>query len=105
MPYASIQLDAGQGIGSNDIMGASSTPEATTLQIEMKYLSNLTGNATYWQKAEHVMEVVDSSHPQDGLVPIYIDPESGKFIGREIRLGSRGDSYYGTYTVVWLSEC
>ena len=105
VPYASIQLDAGQGIGSNDMMSSSSTAEATTLQIEMKYLSNLSGNATYWPKTEHVMEVVDSSHPQDGLVPIYIGPESGKFIGREIRLGSRGDSYYGTYTVVWLSEC
>jgi mannosyl-oligosaccharide alpha-1,2-mannosidase len=95
VPYASIQLDTGQGIRSNDIMGASSTAEAATLQIEMKYLSNLTGNATYWRKAEHVMEVIDNNRAQDGLVPIFIDPESGTFNDREIRMGSRGDSYYG----------
>jgi mannosyl-oligosaccharide alpha-1,2-mannosidase len=100
VPYASIQLDVGQGIRSNDIMGASSTAEATTLQIEMKYLSHLTGNATYWRKAEHVMEVVDNNHAQDGLVPIFIDPESGRFADREIRVGSRGDSYYGMCTVL-----
>jgi mannosyl-oligosaccharide alpha-1,2-mannosidase len=100
VPYASIQLDTGQGIRSNDIMGASSTAEATTLQIEMKYLSHLTGNATYWRKAEHVMEVVDNNRAQDGLVPIFIDPERGRFADREIRVGSRGDSYYGMCIVV-----
>ena len=36
VPYTSIRLDTGQGIRSNDIIGASSTAEATTLQIEMK---------------------------------------------------------------------
>ena len=95
VPYASIQLDTGQGIRSNDIMGASSTAEATTLQIETKYLSSLTGNATYWRKAERIMEVIGNNHAQDGLVPIFLDPESGTFTGREIRIGSRGDSYYG----------
>ena len=94
VPYASIQLDAGQGIKAHDVGGASSTAEATTLQIEMKYLSHLTGNATYWRKAEHVMEVVDNNRAQDGLVPIFIDPESGRFAHPEIRIGSRGDSYY-----------
>jgi mannosyl-oligosaccharide alpha-1,2-mannosidase len=99
VPYASVQLDTGQGIRSNDIMGASSTAEATTLQLEMKYLSYLTGNATYWRKAEHIMEVVDHNRAQDGLVPIFIDPESGRFADREICIGSRGNSYYGTYAV------
>ena len=69
----------------------------TTLQIEMKYLSYLTSNATYWRKAEHVMKVVDSNRAQDGLVPIFIDPKSGKFAHQEIRISSRRDSYDGTY--------
>ena len=104
VPYASIQLDAGQGIKAHDAGGASSTAEATTLQIEMKYLSHLTGNATYWRKAEHVMEVVDNNRAQDGLVPIFIDPESGRFAHPEIRIGSRGDSYYGTYAIAQKLE-
>ena len=96
VPYASVQLDKDLGIRSHDI-GASSTAETTTLQIEMKYLAHLTGNATYWRKAERVMQVVDSNQAQDGLVPIFIDPESGRFAHQEIRIGSRGDSYYGKF--------
>jgi hypothetical protein len=63
----------------------------------MKYLSNVTGNEIYWRKAEKVMEVVDRVNVHDGLVPIFITPRSGQFTTREIRLGSRGDSYYGRF--------
>lgn len=31
---------------------------------------------------------------EDGLLPIYVHPATGTFTSREIRLGSRGDSYY-----------
>jgi mannosyl-oligosaccharide alpha-1,2-mannosidase len=96
IPYASTYLSTGKGIPSHD-GGASSTAETTTLQIEMKYLSNLTGNEIYWRKAENVMRVIDNNHAKDGLVPIFIDPSSGHFTTNEIRLGSRGDSYYGRF--------
>lgn len=75
--------------------GASSTAEAGTLHLEMKYLSHLTGNDTYWRKAERAMKVLSDNHARDGLVPIFVHPESGRFTSQEIRLGSRGDSYYG----------
>lgn len=95
VPFASVDLKSGIGIPSHADMGASSTAEATTLQMEMKYLSNLTGNPAYWRTAEKVMKVVDDQRPAAGLVPIFIDPYSGMFTTSEIRLGSRGDSYYG----------
>ncbi|KAI4606241.1 hypothetical protein J4E80_010218 [Alternaria sp. BMP 0032] len=94
IPYASVHLASRGGLLSHADGGASSTAEATTLQLEMKYLSNVTGNGIYWRKAERVMEVVDSVNLHDGLVPIFITPDSGQFTTREIRLGSRGDSYY-----------
>nr|POF13810.1 mannosyl-oligosaccharide 1,2-alpha-mannosidase [Quercus suber] len=94
IPFASIMLNNGTGIRSHADGGASSTAEATTLQIEMKYLAHLTGKGVYWQKAEQVMKAVDANAARDGLVPIFIDPQSGRFTSREIRLGSRGDSYY-----------
>ncbi|KAF2645607.1 mannosyl-oligosaccharide 1,2-alpha-mannosidase [Massarina eburnea CBS 473.64] len=94
IPYASIHLANRRGLVSHADGGASSTAEATTLQLEMKYLSNVTGNDIYWRKAEKVMEVVDNIGAPDGLVPIFIAPHSGSFTTREIRLGSRGDSYY-----------
>lgn len=97
IPYASVNLGMKVGLLSHADGGASSMAEAGTLQLEMKYLSHLTGDESYWRKAEKVMKVLDHSgaYLQDGLLPIFVHPETGGFTTREIRLGSRGDSYYG----------
>ncbi|KAJ9606412.1 mannosyl-oligosaccharide alpha-1,2-mannosidase [Cladophialophora chaetospira] len=94
IPFASVNLNTSIGVGSHIDGGASSTAEAATLQLEMKYLSKLTGEPIYWQRAEHVIEVIESQKREDGLLPIYIYPSTGEFRGGNIRLGSRGDSYY-----------
>ncbi len=94
IPYASIWLDSGAGIVSHADGGSSSTAEASTTQLEMKYLAHLTGNEKYWRKAENVIKVLDENDAQDGLLPIFVHPDSGVFTSRQIRLGSRGDSYY-----------
>ncbi|KAL3445772.1 seven-hairpin glycosidase [Aspergillus insuetus] len=94
IPYASVNLNTSSGIPSHADGGASSTAEATTVQLEFKYLAKLTGEAEYWRIVEKVMQVVDAQQSPDGLLPIYIYPDTGKFRGENIRLGSRGDSYY-----------
>lgn len=94
VPFASVNLKTEQGIPSHDDGGASSTAEAATLQLEFKYLAKITGEANYWEKAEKVIQVIDDNGAQDGLVPIYIYAHDGKFRTNNIRLGSRGDSYY-----------
>lgn len=94
VPYASVNLAQYKGLPSHADMGASSTAEATTLQLEFKYLAKLTGEKNFWDKVEKVMQVVDDNGAQDGLVPIYIYATTGEFRGSNIRLGSRGDSYY-----------
>ncbi|KAJ5536868.1 Mannosyl-oligosaccharide 1-2-alpha-mannosidase [Penicillium frequentans] len=94
IPFSSINLNTSTGIRSHSDSGAASIAEATTVQLEFKYLAKLTGEAEYWRVVEKVMEVVDGQHPEDGLVPIYIHPDSGEFITKNVRLGSRGDSYY-----------
>ncbi|KAI1079417.1 glycoside hydrolase family 47 protein [Whalleya microplaca] len=94
VPYASVNIGKYEGLPAHDEGGASSTAEATTLQLEFKYLAKLTGEKYFWDKAEKVMEVVDNNGVEDGLVPIYIYATEGTFRGHNIRLGSRGDSYY-----------
>lgn len=94
LPYASVNLKTGKGIKSHADAGASSTAEVSTLQLEFKYLAKLTGEKLYWEKVEHIMKVLDDNHPKDGLVPIYVHPDTGRYQGSLIRLGSRGDSYY-----------
>lgn len=97
IPYASVNLNKSEGIPAHADGGASSTAEATSIQLEFKYLAKLTGEAEYWRVVEKVMEIVDDQDVRDGLVPIYIHPRDGHFQGQNIRLGSRGDSYYGMF--------
>ncbi|RCI15527.1 hypothetical protein L249_3512 [Ophiocordyceps polyrhachis-furcata BCC 54312] len=94
VPYASVNLEKYAGIPSHADNGASSTAEATSVQLEFKYLAKLTGEKSFWDKVEKVMEVVDGNKARDGLVPIFIYATTGEFRGSNIRLGSRGDSYY-----------
>lgn len=94
VPYASVNLNTSSGIPSHADGGASSTAEAATLQLEFKYLAKLTGEPNYWERAEKVIEVIDNNGMEDGLLPIYIYANTGEFRGNNIRLGSRGDSYY-----------
>ena len=95
IPYASVNLKTMKGIPSHADGGASSLAEATTVQLELKYMAKLTGETNYWDKAEKVMKVVDSTGEKDGLKGIFIHPETGLSASKNIRLGSRGDSYYG----------
>ncbi|KAG0043124.1 mannosyl-oligosaccharide alpha-1,2-mannosidase [Gryganskiella cystojenkinii] len=95
IPFASVHLKDGRGVPGHE-GGISTTSEVSTIQLEFKYLSFLTGDDKYWKAAEGVMLKFKSleSSTVDGLVPIFINPYSGQFHGGEIRLGSRGDSYY-----------
>lgn len=95
IPLASVNIGKREGIASHADGGASSMAEAATVQLEMKYLSQLTGNDIHWKKAERVMKVLDDQKMEGGLLPIFVHPSHGLFTTREIRLGSRGDSYYG----------
>ena len=90
LPATSINFHSRTAVPDSSV----STAEATTLQLEFKYLSHLTQNATYWNAAQKVFERVFEQDRQDGLVPIYLAHQSGLFSGNLIRLGSRGDSYY-----------
>jgi endoplasmic reticulum Man9GlcNAc2 1,2-alpha-mannosidase len=48
VPLASVNLHTMQGIPSHADGGASSTAEATSVQLEFKYLAKLTGEDHYW---------------------------------------------------------
>lgn len=90
LPKSSINLGNRTGISAEVI----STAESATMQLEFKYLAHLTGRKEFWEKAEHVMEVIKNADNPTGLVPIYMSESSGQFLMSDLRLGSRGDSYY-----------
>ncbi|KAJ8443413.1 hypothetical protein Cgig2_024190 [Carnegiea gigantea] len=84
--------------------GLSSTSEVSTLQLEFNYLTEVTGDLKYSLEAMKVLEHMKTLPKVEGLVPIYISPHTGEFSGQNIRLGSRGDSYYEYLLKVWLQQ-
>ncbi|XP_030470743.1 mannosyl-oligosaccharide 1,2-alpha-mannosidase MNS3 [Syzygium oleosum] len=102
VPYSDVILRDSSAHPAPD--GLSSTSEASTLQLEFNYLSMVSGDPKYSLEAMKVLEHLKTLPKVEGLVPIYISPQSGQFSGENIRLGSRGDSYYEYLLKVWLHQ-
>lgn len=102
IPSASVNLKTREPVVSHADGGASSTAEVSSLQLEMKYLSRALQDSKYGEAAEKVMARLRQNEPVGGLVPIFVQPTTGKYQGSEIRLGSRGDSYYEYLAKQWL---
>ncbi|KAJ7870729.1 glycoside hydrolase [Mycena olivaceomarginata] len=94
LPYSQVNLAKRVGVADPDNRGLVSTAEASTLQLEFRYLGYLTDNSDYWDKAEHVMKVIRQARLPNGLTPIFMSSDAGKFMTSDIRLGSRADSYF-----------
>ncbi|KAL7423492.1 mannosyl-oligosaccharide alpha-1,2-mannosidase [Cryptotrichosporon argae] len=94
IPYSGINLATRAAVPDRGNNGLASLAEAASVQLELKYLSHLTGDYTYWRAAEKVSSIIRGQAIHDGIAPIFINPENGQFVVSEIRLGSRGDSYY-----------
>ncbi|CAN6446383.1 unnamed protein product [Victoria cruziana] len=102
VPYSDVILQSKTAHPAPD--GLSSTSEVATLQLEFSYLSNISGDPKYNAEAMKVFEHIKNLPKVEGLVPIYISPHTGEFSGENIRLGSRGDSYYEYLIKVWLQQ-
>lgn len=81
----------------------SSTSEVTTIQLEFRDLARCTGDDKFENVVQTVNEKVHDLPKKDGLVPIFINANTGQFrSGSTISLGARGDSYYEYLLKQWL---
>ncbi|XP_072518257.1 endoplasmic reticulum mannosyl-oligosaccharide 1,2-alpha-mannosidase isoform X2 [Salminus brasiliensis] len=82
----------------------STVAEVTSIQLEFRELSRLTQEPQYQKAVDEIMRQVhrlDGKH--DGLVPMFINTNSGKFTHRGVfTLGARADSYYEYLLKQWL---
>ena len=53
LPWPNVDLMSSQGLPEES--GVVSLSEVSTLQLELRYLSQLTGNYKYWEKGEEVL--------------------------------------------------
>ena len=54
LPLPMVNLQKREGVHDKDNHDLLSTAEVSTIQLEFRYLSELTDEDIYWKKAEHV---------------------------------------------------
>lgn len=108
VPYSDVNLRSRQA--QQPAWGSSSsTSEVTTIQMEFGQLSYLTGDRRYedavYKVSQHVSALQGGK--KDGLVPLWIDPITGKFNMKTTvtyTLGARTDSYYEYLFKRWYQD-
>eukprot|EP01126_Amoeba_proteus_P036523 TRINITY_DN3729_c0_g2_i1.p1 TRINITY_DN3729_c0_g2~~TRINITY_DN3729_c0_g2_i1.p1 ORF type:complete len:639 (-),score=128.12 TRINITY_DN3729_c0_g2_i1:147-2063(-) len=75
--------------------------EIASIQLEFSFLSHLTGNKIYAEKALRVYRELYKYMPSDYLPPVRISPYTFRTYG-VISAGSLGDSYYEYLLKYWL---
>eukprot|EP01107_Rhizomastix_libera_P002648 TRINITY_DN1458_c0_g1_i8.p1 TRINITY_DN1458_c0_g1~~TRINITY_DN1458_c0_g1_i8.p1 ORF type:complete len:577 (-),score=173.58 TRINITY_DN1458_c0_g1_i8:1337-3067(-) len=102
MPHISIDLRTKHSFNPSWTSQNSILAEAGTIQLEFSYLSNLTGDPIFREKALAIFDNLESKHPADGLYPIYLNTQTGAFSGNHITLGAMGDSFYEYLIKFWI---
>ncbi|KAI1882501.1 hypothetical protein AGOR_G00251410 [Albula goreensis] len=105
IPYSDVNL--GKGTAHPPRWTSDSTvAEVTSIQLEFRELSRLTQDPQYKEAVDRVMQMVHSMEGKhDGLVPMFINTNSGQFTHRGVfTLGARADSYYEYLLKQWLQE-
>ncbi|KAK8487388.1 hypothetical protein V6N13_093145 [Hibiscus sabdariffa] len=82
--------------------GQSILADSGTEQLEFIALSQRTGDPKYREKVEKVIVTLNKTFPADGLLPIYINPDSGTGASSTITFGAMGDSFYEYLLKVWI---
>ncbi|XP_053413093.1 LOW QUALITY PROTEIN: endoplasmic reticulum mannosyl-oligosaccharide 1,2-alpha-mannosidase [Nycticebus coucang] len=103
IPYSDVNI--GTGIAHPPRWTSDSTvAEVTSIQLEFRELSRLTGDKKFQEAAEEVTRHIHSlSGKKDGLVPMFINTHSGLFTHLGVfTMGARADSYYEYLLKQWI---
>ncbi|GAQ84298.1 alpha-mannosidase [Klebsormidium nitens] len=104
IPYNTINLQSGQAYNPGWTGQASTLADFGTEQMEFIGLSERTGDQKYRQKVEKTIDVVEENFPEDGLVPLYHDPNTGHATMDKVSFGAMGDSFYEYLLKVWVQS-
>ncbi|OIT20214.1 mannosyl-oligosaccharide 1,2-alpha-mannosidase mns1 [Nicotiana attenuata] len=102
IPYNIINLAHGKPHNPGWTGGDSILADSGTEQLEFIALSQRTGDPKYQQKVENVILELNKTFPDDGLLPIYINPHKGTTSYSTITFGAMGDSFYEYLLKVWI---
>jgi len=82
--------------------GSAILSEYGTIQLELKALTQHTGDPKYAAAAMRVMKLLHSLPSIHGLAPTYLSPKTGRFTNAVLTLGALGDSYYEYLLKQWV---
>ncbi|KAL4272356.1 hypothetical protein GQ457_13G018780 [Hibiscus cannabinus] len=102
IPYNVINLAHGNPHNPGWTGGQSILADSGTEQLEFIALSQRTGDPKYQEKVEKVIVALNKTFPADGLLPIYINPNSGTGSSSTITFGAMGDSFYEYLLKAWI---
>jgi len=102
LPYASINLQSGRGSTPGWTGGSAILAEVGTVQLEFAALSRYTGDKSYDEKVMKIFHHLDKLPKPNGLMPLYIDVNSGSFTSAHVSLGAMGDSAFEYLLKVWI---
>ncbi|KDP34441.1 hypothetical protein JCGZ_11912 [Jatropha curcas] len=102
IPYNIINLVHGNAHNPGWTGGDSILADSGTEQLEFIALSQRTGDPKYQLKVEKVITEINKTFPADGLLPIYISPDTGTGSYSTITFGAMGDSFYEYLLKVWI---
>ncbi|XP_026758009.2 endoplasmic reticulum mannosyl-oligosaccharide 1,2-alpha-mannosidase isoform X1 [Galleria mellonella] len=102
IPYSDVNLGT-KTAHAPEWSHYSTTAEVTTVQLEFRELSRASNDPVYEDAAAAVSEKIHQLPKKHGLVPIFINPNTGHFLPHAtITLGARGDSYYEYLLKQWI---
>ncbi|XP_056147174.1 endoplasmic reticulum mannosyl-oligosaccharide 1,2-alpha-mannosidase [Lampris incognitus] len=103
IPFSDVNI--GKGTAHPPRWTSDSTlAEVTSIQLEFRELSRLTQDPEYQEVVNEVMKLVHKLPGKyDGLVPMFINTNSGQFTHKGVfTLGARADSYYEYLLKQWI---
>ncbi|KAJ4962716.1 hypothetical protein NE237_022655 [Protea cynaroides] len=102
IPYNRINLVHGNPHNPGWTGGESILADSATEQLEFIALSQRTGDPKYQVKVENVITELQKNFPDDGLLPIFINPQTGRTSYSTITFGAMGDSFYEYLLKAWI---
>ncbi|CAL5199278.1 unnamed protein product [Lathyrus oleraceus] len=102
IPYNRINLAYGNTNNPRWTRGNSILADSGSEQLEFIALSQRTNDPKYQETAEKVIKELRRSFPEDGLLPIYLNPLTGTKSAGAITFGAMGDSFYEYLLKAWI---
>lgn len=97
IPYSNVNLRTGYARNHDWAYGSAILSEFGSIHLEFIYLSHVTGDPKYREKALKIREAIKRAVPRsDGLYNNYINTDTGQWLARptHISMGALGDSFY-----------